>query len=125
VLSCGGRGLATSWSLVQGVLPYVEIDYGIKKIRGGEGPKLDNRSQWRRRRSFIQYFKIIRGPRVSNPCFSCLSLDVPFEQVYLPWSPQMSGQRTSPVSTLNACKTSAYRYRYSSFDNWAYCWLRC
>jgi hypothetical protein len=26
VLSCVGRGLAMSWSLVQGVLPYVEID---------------------------------------------------------------------------------------------------
>jgi hypothetical protein len=26
VLSCVGRGFATSWSLVQGVLPYVEID---------------------------------------------------------------------------------------------------
>jgi hypothetical protein len=24
VLSCVGRGLATSWSLVQGVLPYVD-----------------------------------------------------------------------------------------------------
>jgi hypothetical protein len=26
VLSCVGRGVATSWSLVQGVLPYVETD---------------------------------------------------------------------------------------------------
>jgi hypothetical protein len=26
VLSCVGRGLATGWSLVKGVLPYVETD---------------------------------------------------------------------------------------------------
>jgi hypothetical protein len=36
-------------SLVQGVLPYVEIDWGIKKIRGGEVPKLDCRSQLKKK----------------------------------------------------------------------------
>jgi hypothetical protein len=30
-LSCVGRGLATGWSLVKEVLPYVEIDEGAKK----------------------------------------------------------------------------------------------
>jgi hypothetical protein len=45
VLSCVGRGLATSWSLVQGVLSYVEIRLG-----GGEGPKLDYRIQWKKKK---------------------------------------------------------------------------
>jgi hypothetical protein len=31
MLSCAGRGLAMSWSLIQGILSYVEIDWGTKK----------------------------------------------------------------------------------------------
>jgi hypothetical protein len=43
VLSCVGRGLATNWSLVQGVLPMLKW-FREQKKRGGEGPKLDYRS---------------------------------------------------------------------------------
>jgi hypothetical protein len=38
VLSCVGRGLATGWSLVQGVLPYVEIAQETSYMWGGQGP---------------------------------------------------------------------------------------
>jgi hypothetical protein len=36
VLSCVGRGLATGWSLVQGVLPYVEIAQEISYMWSGQ-----------------------------------------------------------------------------------------
>jgi hypothetical protein len=38
VLPCVGRGLATGWSLVQGVLPYVEIAQETSYMWGGQGP---------------------------------------------------------------------------------------
>jgi hypothetical protein len=38
VLSCVGRNLATGWSLVQGVLPYVWIAQETSYMRGGHGP---------------------------------------------------------------------------------------
>jgi hypothetical protein len=41
VFSCVGIVLATSLPLVQGVLPYVDIRLGNRKIRVGEGPILD------------------------------------------------------------------------------------
>jgi hypothetical protein len=48
VLSCVGRGLATSWLPVQGVPTVCRNRSGNQKIRGGEGPKLDFRSQWKK-----------------------------------------------------------------------------
>jgi hypothetical protein len=38
---CVGRGLATSWSLVQVVLPTV---FRIRKLKSGQGPKKDCRA---------------------------------------------------------------------------------
>jgi hypothetical protein len=38
VLSCVGRGLATGWSLVQGVLPHVQIAQETSYMWGGRGP---------------------------------------------------------------------------------------
>jgi hypothetical protein len=38
VLSCVGRGLATGWSLVQGVLPYVWIAQETSYMWGSQGP---------------------------------------------------------------------------------------
>jgi hypothetical protein len=54
VLSSVGRGLATSWSLIQWVLPYVDIAQGNQKIRGGEGPKLGYRSQ-KKKKNWASY----------------------------------------------------------------------
>jgi hypothetical protein len=39
VLSCVGRGLATGWSLVQRVVPYVEIAQETSCMWGGQGFK--------------------------------------------------------------------------------------
>jgi hypothetical protein len=60
VLFCVGRGLATSWSLVQGVLPCVETDKGTKK----------NKSRRRSKTGLLNwdcYLDFIHRPYVFKP----------------------------------------------------------
>jgi hypothetical protein len=59
VLSCVGRGLGTGWWLVWRSTTMCRNRLGNQKIRGGEGPKLDYRSQWKKKKYSIFFLSCL------------------------------------------------------------------